>query len=42
MLANADTAISRGALREDGGTLRDLIGRPTEPFATALRRRLAG
>jgi NAD(P)H dehydrogenase (quinone) len=40
LLADADAAASRGALFDDGGALRLLIGRPTTPMqnlvATAL------
>jgi len=41
LLANADAAIARGALLNNDGALRELIGRPTEPFVSALRRALA-
>ena len=42
MLADADVGVSRGALRAKGDVLRTLIGRPSEPFASAVQRALAG
>jgi len=40
LLANADTAASKGALFDHSGDLSKLIGRPTTPLATALKAAL--
>lgn len=41
MLADSDEGIARGYLADDSGTLRELIGRPTTPFADVIRAALA-
>lgn len=40
-LASWDVAASQGALFDDGGELRRLIGRPTTPLSVAIRAALA-
>jgi NAD(P)H dehydrogenase (quinone) len=40
LLANADTAASKGALFNDGHQLSKLIGRPTTPLAASLKAAL--
>lgn len=41
-LARADEATLGGALFDDGGDLRRLIGRPTTPLSIAVKKALAG
>ncbi len=40
ILANADTGLRRGSLRNSGGTLARLIGRPTTPLEDTVREAL--
>jgi NAD(P)H dehydrogenase (quinone) len=42
ILADADVAASRGALFDDGGALRRLIGRPTTPMESVVAAALRG
>ena len=41
LLADSDAGAARGALFDDGHALRDLIGRPTTPFASVIAEALA-
>jgi NAD(P)H dehydrogenase (quinone) len=40
LLANADTAASKGALFDDGHQLSKLIGRPTTPLSVSMKAAL--
>lgn len=42
LLAGADTAVSKGALFDDGKALSTLLGRPTTALSTAIADALAG
>jgi len=42
LLADSDVGLSRGDLDDDSGALRQLIGRPTTPFADVVTQALRG
>jgi NAD(P)H dehydrogenase (quinone) len=42
VLADAEVAASRGALFDDGGAMRRLIGRPTTPMESVVAKALSG
>ena len=40
LLADSDAAAAKGALFDDGGDLRRLLGRPTTPWTESVRQAL--